>query len=319
MNLADINGLAIFDIGSNAVRLTTYQFHHATPHLTYKDKALCEMGRHLGDTGHLDPDGANKAFMTIERYLNRLRKPEHACTHAIAVATEALRRAADGPDFIKRLKDTLSLDVTLLTEEEEGRLGATGVLRDLPHANGLVADLGGGSLQLTRVMNGKIFDTISMPLGGLRLKPESDQLEAYCETYLNNLPDTLNHADHLYIIGGSWRSLAQLCQQRAGIFDKNLQGLELDPSRVHAVIKWLHELGDKAVPTLMQDYHFEPSRAELVPVCGRLLVMLGQKLGARKYIISSAGLRDGILQSVIDGSITPVPLPHTLGKTTETR
>jgi exopolyphosphatase/guanosine-5'-triphosphate,3'-diphosphate pyrophosphatase len=84
------------------------------------------------------------------------------------VATAAVRDATNGDELLTRAED-LGLTVELLSGEQEAEAAALGVLSAIPDANGLVGDLGGGSLELTRIANGRVLDRVSFPLGVLRI------------------------------------------------------------------------------------------------------------------------------------------------------
>src|SRR3546814_12013073 len=84
------------------------------------------------------------------------------------VATAAFRDAENGDEFIRRARE-MGLEVELLTGGQEAVAAAHGVLSGIPGADGIVGDLGGGSLELARIRDGAVHETISLPLGVLRL------------------------------------------------------------------------------------------------------------------------------------------------------
>ena len=310
-NQTDKNTVAVFDIGSNAVRLTVYRTAAQQGIETLiKQVELCEMGRAHSKPGYLYPQGADRAIKAIDRYCQTIRAPQTKCDGVVAVATEAIRSAQDGPDFIRNIQQKFGLNVRILNEEDEGKFGARGVLYENPQANGIVADLGGGSMQLTRVQNGEIHDTCSMPLGTLKMIAHTDSIDGYIDQQFGKILPSLAAADNLYIIGGSWRSLAKLYTTRAGGDPRDVDGMSLDPDKIRSLTGWLHASPAPDIHRqLTQDYHLEKSRAEGLPFAAHLLVRLIDRLDAQNLTVSSAGVRDGILQSVISGAITPDPVP----------
>jgi exopolyphosphatase / guanosine-5'-triphosphate,3'-diphosphate pyrophosphatase len=310
MTLLRGQALAIFDIGSNAVRLTGYRLDDDGPTQILKKRELCEMGRPHDRPDYLYPEGVARAQKTITHYCDLIRDAKFGFSGVVAVATEAVRSARDGQDFVRHVQNTNGLQVRILSEQEEGILGAAGVLRDIPDADGIVADLGGGSLQLTRVHSGRTHETKSFPLGGLRLFGARNELDTYIDQHLKNLPAPLAQTDTLYVIG-SWRGFAELYQQRRGVHDRDLRGVEMEPDMISALVDWLfseppHVMQD----ILMNDYGFEKSRAELMPYGGHLLRRVIDLVAAKIVIVSSSGVRDGILQAVIDGEMALDPLPQ---------
>lgn len=310
MRLMPGQAVAIFDIGSNAVRLTGYRLNaDGRTEQILKKRELCEMARPHDRAHYLYPPGVAWAHKTIAQYCDLVRDPKFAFTGVVAVATEAVRRALDGPDFTAKVRNDTGLNIHVLSENEEGIFGARGVLRDIPDADGLVADLGGGSMQLTRVQEGQTFDTQSFPLGGLRLLGARDHLHDYIEAHLRDLIKSLHSARTLYVVG-SWRAFADLYQQRAGIRERNLHGVIMSPDRVAALTDWLfHDSPDVLQKILTDDYGFESSRAELLPLGGYLLRHLITMLAVSDVIVSSSGIRDGILEAIINGQIDMTPLP----------
>ncbi len=308
--------LAIFDIGSNAVRLTVYR-QNASGKLDITTKAveLCELGRLNPATNTLYPEGVTNAIKTIDRFCQMVRNPSLQVAGIIAVATEAIRRASDGPAFISRIKSEFDLDVQILSEHDEGVYGARGVLQGIPDADGIVADLGGGSLQLTRVSAGKIGATFSMPIGTLRLLSMTSAMGEIIDTHLLTRPDNLNSTDTLYVIGGSWRSLAKLYQTRAGEKAGDVQGMALDPRPVQNMVTWLTDRPRAEMTAILtEDYHLEPKRAEGLGVAGIVLTHIITQLKLQTITVSSAGIRDGLVQAVLDGSLIPHPVPKTPNK-----
>lgn len=303
------SALAIFDIGSNAVRLTVY--NRGTGAIVHKAVELCELGRLDPVTHALYAPGAALAMKTLDRFCQMVRNPTFHVTGVVAVATEAVRRATDGAAFVQKIKTDLGLDVTILSEQDEGVYGARGVLAHRAGADGVVADLGGGSLQLTRVRNGNATVTHSMPLGTLRLIEKSDDASIWIDDYLAALPGALQDTHHLYVIGGSWRSLAKLYLARAGVERSDVDGLDLEPDKIRAVVAWLNGVSrSEMVAILTDDYHLEPRRAEVLPVAGAMLVRLMDQLDITQVTVASAGIRDGVFQAVQSGTLVPGPVPQ---------
>lgn len=302
--------LGIFDIGTNAVRFGVYE-DHGNHHWTLirKDHTFSELGRaHTDDTLH--PDGVQKTIDALGRYCATLRNPQWNMIGVVAVATEAIRRAPNGPALINRIKSELDLTVHVIDGTEEARLGAKGVLSDIPRANGIVADLGGGSLQLTRVEGNHMGATISLPLGVQRLAEAKENCTHLIYQTLEDgdLPPPLTQTAHLYVIGGSLRTLARLYRGRAGMDGDEVGGMPLDPNKIQAMTEWLNTNPD-AVVEAGNEFGIKYDRAKFLPQAALLLSSLIDYLEVRDITVSSAAIRDGLLQDFIDGRITPDPVP----------
>src|SRR6202035_2684526 len=141
--------LAIVDIGSNSVRLVSYESQSRAPTPTFNEKALCGLGRGVATTGLLPEDGVLKALAALQRF--RVLCDTMRINDVRSVATAAVRDAANGSQFLDRAEGALGHKIELLNGQREARLSALGVISSIYKADGVVGDLGGGSLELTDV------------------------------------------------------------------------------------------------------------------------------------------------------------------------
>ena len=148
--------VAIVDIGSNTVRLVVYDTPMRLPIPIFNEKAQCELGRGMEKTGRLYPQGVPLALESLSRFINLSRAM--GVKHLDVVATAAVRDATDGVKFVAEVKRRFDLDVEVLSGDEEARMAATGLLCGVQDADGLVGDLGGGSLDLVVLNNGQFGD-----------------------------------------------------------------------------------------------------------------------------------------------------------------
>src|SRR5258708_12262 len=140
---------AVIDVGSNSVRLVIYRLDGRAIWTVYNEKALAGLGRDLPATGRLSPEGVDVALTALRRF--RAVLDGWGAQDVTAVATAAVREAADGPSFLKRARAETGLDVRILTGDEEARFAALGVLAGDPDAEGAVGDLGGSRPELVRL------------------------------------------------------------------------------------------------------------------------------------------------------------------------
>src|SRR5512146_2513357 len=146
---AESRQAAVIDIGSNSVRLVIYRLDGRAIWTVYNEKSLAGLGRDLPATGRLSHEGVDTALTALRRF--RALLDGWSADDAHVVATAAVREAADGPMFMKRVREETGLPVRLLTGEEEARYAALGVIAGQPDAQGVVGDLGGSSLELVRL------------------------------------------------------------------------------------------------------------------------------------------------------------------------
>lgn len=205
--------VGIVDIGSNTVRLVVYETPVRLPIPIFNEKAQCGLAHNMGKTGRLDPDGMTHAFRTLVRF-SRLAEAM-GVAHLEIVATAAVRDAEDGRAFAERAERVCGQPVHVLSGAEEARLAAVGLLNGVPDADGVLGDLGGGSLDLVGLDCGQIGQFATLPVGHLRLAEDSegrrDVARGLVSQRLAQAP-WLDRVDGrtVFAVGGSWRALARI-------------------------------------------------------------------------------------------------------------
>lgn len=206
--------IGIVDIGSNSVRLVVYDGPQRLPMPIFNERVSCRLGRGLERSGRLDPDGVALALRTLTRFANLVK--ELAVGPLELLGTAAVREARDGPQFAAQVEEIFGREVRILSGAEEARLGALGILSGLPDADGLVGELGGGSLDLVVLDRGAFGATATMPLGHLRLseaaKGKTKKAGAIIERHLRDAGWLKSiEGRNLYAVGGAWRGVARIC------------------------------------------------------------------------------------------------------------
>jgi len=290
---------AIIDIGSNSIRLVVYQGPARLPATVFNEKVMAGLGRGLAATGAIDTASLAIARTALARFAAVAR--EMGVAQLRTVATAAVRDAANGQELIDAAH-ALGLDVELLSGEQEAIGAGEGVLSAIPDADGIVGDLGGGSLELVRIRNGGVEQRISFPLGVLRIAGMRDQPGKALERHVAGLIGKAGWAGKgaglpLYLVGGSWRGLARLDMSLSDYPLPIAHGYEMSPETITRLNRTIAQLGKprlRAVPGLSS------ARASTLGDAAALLgVLLGQ-LGNSTTITSAFGLREGLLFSALD-------------------
>ncbi|MEO5865941.1 MAG: Ppx/GppA family phosphatase, partial [Sphingomonas sp.] len=206
------NRTGIIDIGSNSIRLVVYQGPDRLPAILFNEKVMAGLGRHLAETGTIGADGIAVARTAIGRFAAVAREME--VTRLRTVATAAVRDASNGDELIEIAREA-GLQVELLSGGQEALAAGYGVLSAIPDADGIVGDLGGGSLELIRVWQGLVQDSISFPLGVLRIAALRAKGPGALERHVAKSLAAAGWSGRgeglpLYLVGGSWRALARL-------------------------------------------------------------------------------------------------------------
>jgi exopolyphosphatase/guanosine-5'-triphosphate,3'-diphosphate pyrophosphatase len=157
---------AVFDIGSNSVRLVVYDELGRAPLPRFNEKALCRLGAGLAETGALAPEGFRRTVETARRF--RAIADAMGGARIDVLATEAVRRAANGGQLVATIAEETGFAVRVLSGAEEARYAALGVISGFYRPTGLVGDMGGGSLEIAEALDDRVGErSASLPLGAL--------------------------------------------------------------------------------------------------------------------------------------------------------
>ncbi|MCK5623597.1 MAG: Ppx/GppA family phosphatase, partial [Alphaproteobacteria bacterium] len=209
---------AVVDIGSNTVRLVVYDALRRNAAVILNEKVQCSLGSRLGETGRLPAEGVQMALRSLARF--KIMAEAMGVTHMDLIATAAVRDAANGPDFVKEAERVCGRPIMVLSGEEEARLSALGVLSGIPDAEGIAADLGGGSLEISLIGNGEVEPRITLPLGPLRLMElgaaDSGAVRKTVDAALAECGFLQScEGQSLYLVGGAWRAFAKTQMKRS--------------------------------------------------------------------------------------------------------
>ena len=285
---------AIIDIGSNSIRLVVYQGPKRLPAILFNEKVLAGLGRGLAESGRIAPGAMATARVALTRFAGVAR--EMQVTELRTVATAAVRDAANGEQLVA-IAHGIGLTVEILSGEQEATAAGYGVLSATPEADGIVGDLGGGSLELIRVRGGAVLDRVSLPLGVLRVAP----LRAKGQGALNRVVaraikdagwEGAGRGLPLYLVGGSWRALARLDMHLTGYPLPVIHGYCMTAdavARLGRTIAHSDKQRLRAVPGL------SGGRIATLAEAAAVLAALLTAIGAERTVVSAYGLREGLL------------------------
>lgn len=281
---------AVIDIGSNTVRLVIYGGPPRAPAVLWNEKVSARLGRDLAEGGAMPAAAMDEALAALRRYA--LILSAHGVTQVDTVATAAPREATNGGEFIRRVEE-LGLQVRVLSGEEEARASAWGAIGAFPGAEGVVADLGGGSLELVAVANGECGEGATFPLGTLRLPAlrASGRFDRKVAKLLKPAGDWARGKGPLYMIGGTWRALATYAMRMADYPLSDPHAFTIGAADAALLAQRLA----RAKPAqLALQRGISAMRAEKLPDAAALLRVLLTELRPEALIFSSWGLREGL-------------------------
>ena len=284
----------VVDLGSNSVRLVVYEGHTRNPMPIFNEKAVLRLGRGLQSTGQLNEDGMVQALTVMHRYYAVAQAMGAAPFEVLATA--AVRDAENGPAFVAALRERMpGVPINILSGLEEAAYAAEGMLCGIPAADGVLADIGGGSLEVVRLINGTRGASQTLKLGVIRLAERSGgdpvRARAVAEADLNTVPwlGQLEGKD-LYLVGGAWRALARIQMTRT-LYPLNMVH-HYTIGREEA--RELATLISTAPRKVLERLPGAPRRRiDDLPFAAAVLRRLLRVTNARRVIFSASGLREG--------------------------
>jgi exopolyphosphatase / guanosine-5'-triphosphate,3'-diphosphate pyrophosphatase len=307
---------AVIDLGSNSFRLVVFSTGEGG--WWRRTDELTEMVR-IG--GELEPDGSLSA-QRMAHALETLRvfaaflatsgiHPEQVET----VATSAIRDAPNGPDFVERARKASGLPIRVLSQAEEARYCYVAAVNSTSMTDGVVLDLGGGSLELVEVRDRRAGAIASWPLGAVRAterflpgdgpaKPGAlEKLRARTLRALEEAPWVAGGHARLVGLGGSVRNLAAAAVRAAELPLESVQGYVLGPDALDALIA---ELAGRTPDERERVPGIKRGRGEVILAAAVVLRAALEASGAAGIEVTEAGLREGIFLS---GLLAPADPP----------
>ena len=311
--MTPVRKVAIIDIGSNSCRMVIYEQSGGALIPYFNEKAMAGLGRDLAETGRLSPAGKELALQTFHRF--RAITASLKIKDVRAVATAAVREAVDGDEFKTTAEGILGVTIQVLTGADEGRLSAVGVNAGFFNPKGLVADLGGTSMELLSLSDDKVGETYLLgPLArnkDIDLAPEK-RAKVMRKILGNSDLIEGNQGVKLYAVGGAWRNVAAVHMMLRNYPLKVAHGYSMSRTDVRNVID-AADLAKSDKLTREQLQGVSKRRFDTLLHASILLDTLMQRLDTDKVVISSFGLRDGVAADSLDidggnGLLDAVPL-----------
>jgi exopolyphosphatase/guanosine-5'-triphosphate,3'-diphosphate pyrophosphatase len=291
--------LAVVDLGSNSFRLVVFTWvEESWFRLSDEIHEVVRIGEGLEETGKLAKKPMERALETVELYAHFCRAT--GIDDVQAVATSAIRDADNRDEFLERA----ALDVRVLTTEEEAFYGYLAAVNSTTLSDGVAFDLGGGSMQLTRVESRRATDMRSWPFGAVRMterflakdnvKPK--HIKAMREHILAALEDVpwLDGGGDFAGIGGTVRNLGTAAMLHQDLPAFGVQGL---PLRKKVLDGMVERFADMSPAERGKVPGIKPERGDLI-LAGALVVQTVMEAGGFDSMeVTEAGLREGVFLS----------------------
>lgn len=289
-----VEKIAVIDIGSNSCRMVIYEQSGAALIPYFNEKTMAGLGRELSQTGRLSPPGQELALKTFHRF--RAITASLNIRDIRAVATAAVREADDGPDFKARAEKILGVPIKILSGADEGRMSALGVAAGFVKPDGLIADLGGTSMEIRPVRGDTKGE--SFLLGPLAREDDADlsfgkRLKAINKILTRSQFEVAERKGHLFAVGGAWRNVAAVHMMLRNYPLRVAHGYRMTVADVDDVIE-AADLAQSDKQTREQLLGVSKRRFDTLPHAALLLKALMAQIESKDVVFSSFGLRDGV-------------------------
>ncbi|MCZ0735359.1 exopolyphosphatase [Phreatobacter sp. AB_2022a] len=292
--------IAVIDIGSNSVRLVVYEALTRSPTPIFNEKALCGLGRNVLTSGRLADEAVARALASIRRFRVLCTQLNVGELHVLATA--AVRDAKNGPDFVAECEAICGVPLRLLSGREEATFAALGVVSGTYQPDGIVGDLGGGSLELVDIKGERIGGGVTLPLGGLALQDTSGYSVKKAERIAAK---TIGKVELLkkgkgrtfYAVGGTWRSLARLHMAQRGYPLNVMHGYSLSGKEI---ADFCYLVSRQPTDTISRIEVVAESRRPLLAYGALVLEAVVRAAKVDTVVVSVLGVREGLLFSMLD-------------------
>jgi exopolyphosphatase/guanosine-5'-triphosphate,3'-diphosphate pyrophosphatase len=292
--------VAVLDIGSNSVRLVVYERHARSLTPLYNEKFACALGRGIAQTGQLADKNMARALTAIQRFALVARMMRVGKMHVLA--TSAVRDAGNREQFVAAVEAIIEAKVQVLSGEQEAHFAALGVVAGIPDFEGMVGDLGGGSLELSTLAGGVDSKGETHELGVIRLQDDSGGSPAEAvllvrERLAGSALAQRPEGGVFSAIGGTWRSLAKLHQVRRNYPLQMVQHYGVPAADMIAFCDEI--VAENSLKTYPGSGSVSSSRRELVPFGAAAMAEVLRVGRFETMVFSALGVREGYLYALL--------------------
>ncbi|MFW2587641.1 Ppx/GppA family phosphatase [Sagittula sp. SSi028] len=289
-----LSRVGVVDMGSNSVRMVVFDGAARSPAYFFNEKIMCGLGEGMNQTGHLNPEGRERAMAAMRRF--KLLADGMELSDMSVVATAAMRDATDGAEFRAEVEAETGLTIHVVDGAEEARLSAQGVLLGWPGSYGLVCDIGGSSMELAEIGDGRVGRRMTSALGPYKLMDIDGGAKGRADHIKNELSALANYMgtqrDRLFLVGGSWRAIARIDMLRRDYPLHVLHEYRMSAENVRDTITFLQ---DNDHDKLRKAAGVSSTRMSLVPYAADVLQGVIDCFEPSDIAISSYGIREGLL------------------------
>jgi len=309
--------LGAIDIGSNSVRLMVVEVLRGGAYrILDEEREPTRLGRSVSAHGRLDDESIDRTVQALRTF--KQIAAGYQVSTLRTIATCAVREARNGPEFCRRVRGEVGLEVEVIPGEREARLAFSSVQHafDLSGRNVVVADIGGGSTEIVFATGGLIESIFSTPLGAVRLTEQFglgenaapadlDRLAAEVAACLKKRTTRPLFAPHFMVgSGGTFTTLAELVMAAKKQVDVPVAGYKVSQAEVRHLLDRLAKMPLRARRSMAG---MTPDRADIILAGLTIVDGLLTRFRVNTLVIHTRGVRDGLVWEMIDDSLGGAP------------
>lgn len=301
--------LGAIDIGTNSIRLVVAE---VDPDGGYRvleeEREMTRLGHGLFARGRLLSEPMERSLAALAKMHTIAKGFEVA--ELRAVATSAVREAANGRAFCQEIRRRCGLRVDIISGEEEAHFALRSALRhfDLAGRSVAIVDIGGGSLEVTLTAGAVVDEVMSLPLGAVRLTERYGGDGSLSPKRWRKLRRAIDralderlrkppfHPEIMIGSGGTFTNLAAMAQLEREGTARSVQGYAMSRAEV---VHLLHRLRATPLAERRETPGLNPRRADIIVAGAAAVSRLAKRLGTQQILVNTGGLRDGLLLAMI--------------------
>jgi exopolyphosphatase/guanosine-5'-triphosphate,3'-diphosphate pyrophosphatase len=302
-----MENVAAIDIGSNAIRLVIGEFDSDTRslRLVRKLREPVRLGKDVFASGTISDKTLRDALEVFTKFQNLINA--YSVKTIRAVATSALREAANQDAFVKRIKQDTGIAISVIDGLEEARLihDAVAAHVNLNQKLAVLIDIGGGSVEVTLSRNSKMLASQSFELGTVRLLQKMEELKLkeknlkfWIDSQMPMVQDFISKStkgEKVDVCIGSGGNIESLGKLRVQLLDKD-STFSIKPKEINEIFNHLTSVPLKE---RIERFNMRPDRADVIVPASLVVLAILEILGSPRLLIPAVGLKDGILVDLL--------------------
>lgn len=300
---------AVIDIGSNSIRLTLYAVEGRNFNILFREKIMAGLAGYV-ERGALSGEGVARAKSALLEFKRTL---ELLDIHRVAViATASLRNVTNTDQAVRELQQATGFPVTVLSGQQEARLGYAGAMEELHLKSGVFVDVGGASTEVVAFQGGQVVDSASFAVGSLslyrtcvkKILPGPGSLERIRHTLRREMDekglDPKEKRSPLVGVGGTARAVLKLARQR---FDLDGDCRTVTRGQLEELVNLLTQGEREAAGLILKT---APDRIHTLVPGLMVLVHIIKAFHADELVVSRHGVREGYLCQMLQTPAAPI-------------